>query len=86
MVGQRDHIANLVAKEQGAAAHEMSEGQHSCLAVSKPLRGLRIYNLMEYLVRRLGTDHSETLAARAELGKILLENVPRVRAGNTATM
>jgi hypothetical protein len=42
--------------------------------------------LLEYLVRRLGTDHSETLAARAELGKILLENVPRVRAGNTATM
>jgi hypothetical protein len=32
--------------------------------------------LLEYQIRRLGTDHSETLAARAHLGKILLENVP----------
>jgi hypothetical protein len=35
--------------------------------------------LLECQVRRLGTDHSETLAARAQLGKILLENVPCVR-------
>ena len=41
-------------------------------------------HLLECQIRRLGSDHSETLAARACLAIILLENVTCDRPGNPA--
>ncbi|MGA3239129.1 MAG: hypothetical protein ABSG03_22860 [Bryobacteraceae bacterium] len=95
-VGELEHARPLLERAARDLGRHLSTEHDLHLRALAALRDLFIAqrdyaragaaqrDLLECQIRRLGRDHSETLAARARLARILLENVTCNQPGRPA--